>query len=103
MGSENEHFDRRLCPGQQWGVKALSGGNLFTKQRKDIRQTAICCFSWRPLNLLGQAVVCDNALYLGGTGMDKHAFSLTTRPDDICNDICDDIGGDINADISYDF
>lgn len=57
------------------GVKALSGGNLFTKQTKNIRQTAISCFPWRPLNLLGRAVVCDNALYLGETGMDKHAFS----------------------------
>ena len=82
------------CPGQR-GVKALSGGNLFTKQTKDIRQTAICCFSSRPLNLFGRAVVCDNALYLGGTGMDKHAFSLTTHPDDICDYICDDIGADI--------
>ena len=47
------------------------------------------------MNLVGPAVVCDNALYLGGTGMDKHAFSLTTHPDDICGDICDDIGTDI--------
>ena len=31
--------------------------------------------------------------------MDKHAFSLTTHPDDICDRICDDIAADIFVNI----
>ena len=58
---ENEHFDSFLswAGRRAGGVKALSGGNLFTKQTKDIRQTAICCFPSRPLNLSSRlSVVC---------------------------------------------
>ena len=52
-------------------------------------------FFLEAVELVEAAVVCDNALYLGGTGMDKHAFSLTTYPDGICDDIVNEIGTDI--------
>ena len=56
-------------------------------------------FFLEAVELVEAAVVCDNALYLGGTGMDKHAFSLTTYPDGICDDTCDDIVKEIGTDI----